>query len=654
MVNEFSQSRILLVEDEEAHSTLIRRAFRKMAPQIVLDVVADLEGCRYFLSKQKVDLIITDLNLPDGKGTDIIRVGEDEIRPVVVMTSFGDEQEAVRALKAGALDYVVKSEYSLADMPHLALRALREYRQFLEGKKTAEQLRKLSHAVEQSSSCLLITDLQGRIEYVNPRFELISGYSLQELEGKNPRILRSPLAEPMEYDQIWSKILQGKSWRGIFLNRRKNGEDYHDDTTITPIRNENGEITHFLAIKEDISEQLRAKEEFSRMENQLRSSQKMQTIGTLAGGIAHDFNNILTPIFGFTNMAIESLPENHISRQDLEHVLRAAERARDLVRQILTFARHSDTDRQSVQLHHVIKEVLRLVRSTLPTSIEIKTYISTATKPVLADPSQIHQVVMNLCTNAAHAMREVGGLLEVQLRMSNLDGDFCRRHASMTPGECVLLSVRDNGCGMRSEVLDRIFEPFFTTKAVGEGTGLGMSVVHGIVTGHRGVVEIESQEGLGTKVMIYLPVAPLNTFPLTADKKESPLRGNGEHLLLVDDETEIIAMEKQVLGMLGYKVSAYTNSIEAWKAFSANPGDFDLLITDQTMPHLLGIQLAQKVLQMCPDFPIILLSGYSDSVTTDSAQQSGVREFLSKPLALVELSRVIRRVLDQAEPEGGK
>lgn len=639
---------ILLVEDEEAHVYFIRKAFQKAASRFILHSVSSLDEARAWLQDHSPVLTITDLNLPDGKGIELVENERHEKKAVIVMTGLGDENEAVRALKAGALDYVVKSDYSFNEMPHLVDRALREFSQIQENRRVTEEIRKLSHAVEQSFSALLITDLAGTIEYVNPRFTEIAGYSAEEVIGKNPRILSAHDPEnKVDTKALWEAIRSGETWRGLFHNKRKDGSLYWDQTTISPIRNEKGEITHFVAAKEDITDQLKAKDDLVQMEAQLRRSQKMQTIGTLAGGIAHDFNNILTPIFGFAHMALQGVPAESPVHSDIQHIIKAAERARDLVRQILVFGRQGETaTRSPMQLTSVVKEAAQMMRAMLPSTIEIKTKIAANLGFIDGDPTQIHQILINLCTNASHAVNPARGLIEVRAQNEILDEEFCHLHSSnLLPGKYVMISVKDNGQGMPPEVLERIFEPFFTTKPVGKGTGLGLSVVHGIVNSHKGEIFVDSKVGEGSQFRIFFPTIVGQSTEIRAEQIMEP--GKGEHILLVDDEPENVRMETKALEHLGYRVTAFEHSPKALEAFLQNPQTFDLLVTDQTMPLLSGLELSRNILQARPGFPIILLSGYLEADIPQELRDIGLSAFLTKPVVLAELSTTIRKALQR-------
>jgi PAS domain S-box-containing protein len=385
--------------------------------------------------------------------------------------------------------------------------------------------------------------------------------------------------------------------------------------------------------------------ERKRLETQLRQAQKMQAIGTLAGGIAHDFNNILTAILGYTELAMQERKQDRVLGHYLQRVLTAGNRAKDLVQQILAFSRQTEVKRTPIQLHLLIREVLGLLRAALPSTIAIRPVIDSHAGSVLADPTQIHQVVLNLCTNAAHAMRETGGVIEILLEAVEVTTDRTTVAADLEPGPYVRLTVRDTGHGMAPEVMERIFEPFFTTKNMGEGTGMGLAVVHGIVTSHGGAITVESTPGQGATFAVYLP--RLGDPTTSAVHTEEPLPGGSERILFVDDEEALAHLWQTVLEHLGYNVVVCTNSLEALNVFRAAPQSFDLVITDYTMPTMTGEGLAQELRCVRPDIPIILYTGFSDTMTAERAQALEIDALVLKPLRVRDFNLAIRQVLAQ-------
>ena len=383
----------------------------------------------------------------------------------------------------------------------------------------------------------------------------------------------------------------------------------------------------------------------AKYERQLQQVLKIQAIGTLAGGIAHDFNNILFPIVGYTELTMDEVPDDSVAHNNLEEVLKAAHRAKDLVQQILTFSRQSGLERKPVEVHLIIKEALKLLRASIPASIEIINNIDDDCHPVMGDATQIHQVIMNLCTNAYQAMQDKGGTLEVNLSEVDVGYEETVKKIGMQPGKHLQLLVRDEGCGMDAIVLDRIFEPYYTTKEQGKGTGLGLSVIHGIVKNHRGDISVTSSPGKGTTFKVYLPITEDADIVTELEPSNGAAKGN-ERILLIDDEEQIVSMEQQMLENLGYEVTARTDSTEALKEFSLQPQNFDLVITDMTMPQMTGDELAQKLLDIKPDIPVILCTGFNEDITEEKALAMGIQKFVMKPVIKIDLATTIRTVLD--------
>jgi PAS domain S-box-containing protein len=384
------------------------------------------------------------------------------------------------------------------------------------------------------------------------------------------------------------------------------------------------------------------------VEQQLRESQKMEAIGTLAGGIAHDFNNILAAIIGFTEMVIDDVSDNRHTQQKMEQVLKAGLRGRELVKQILTFSRKSKAEYRVVALGPLIRETFRLLRASLPTSISMSLNLEADADAVYSDPSQIQQVLMNLCTNAAYAMRETGGKLEISLGGISVGPGDPLPEPDTPPGKYTVISVRDTGAGMSESVKERIFEPFFTTKPREQASGLGLSVVYGIVKSHKGSIMVLSEPGKGSVFRVFLPKAD----SADSGQKESSGRvpqGN-QRILFIDDEEILAEMGRSMLERLGYKVVVQTDSAQALRDFAEHPGEFDLVITDQTMPKMTGVSLSERLLQIRPDIPIILCTGYSDLVSEETARVKGIRELVMKPVARKEMAEVIHRVLEGKEP----
>jgi len=501
----------------------------------------------------------------------------------------------------------------------------------------AERLR-LSAAIEQTSEVVMITDRLGVIQYVNPAFTNKTGYSRKEVIGRNPRILKSGEHNREFYAKMWADLFNGKVWGGQLVNRKKDGSLYWEDATISPVYDGEGHITNFVAVKRDISKE-------KSLERQLRHAMKMEAIGTLAGGIAHDFNNILSVMIGYGQMARSRLAEYDPAAGDIDQILMAGDRAVDLVRQILTFSRH-DTNEQFrlVQVQHMIKEFLKLLRPSLPVTIELEYAIQEDCPPILADSSQIYQVLMNLCTNAKQAIGGGYGKITVNLKVIHVvQENYEFACVLKSPGDYVDLEVTDNGCGMNAELQERIFEPFFTTKAKEHGTGLGLAVVHGIVKTHGGEIKVNSHVGRGTSFHVYFPVQEASVDAEPEDFKSEQL-GSGR-IMVVDDERTIALMFEKMLRKLGYDVTTFMDSIEAVSRFRKNPDAFDLVLTDMTMPKMTGAELTREILSIRPKLPVVMTTGFSEIIDREKAQRLGVKEFLLKPVKKEKLSQVVKKVL---------
>lgn len=400
-----------------------------------------------------------------------------------------------------------------------------------------------------------------------------------------------------------------------------------------------------LKLKKEIEVRKRSEKQRSELETQLFHLKKIETIGTLAGGIAHDFNNILTPIIGYTDMALEELPEDSTLRFDLEQINIAAVRGKDLVQQILTFSRQVNVEKKPVKLDQIVVEVINLIKASLPHNIEIRKNIDSGIGIILADPVHIHQIIMNLSTNAIHAMKNRGGTLEIKVDSVLVDQKTTKKINNLKIGVYVRIRLSDTGHGMDRRTRERIFEPFFTSKEVGSGTGLGLSVVHGIVSNYNGAITVDSTPGKGTLFTVYLPYNIAD--PLNEIKSSDQLPRGVEHILFVDDEMDITFMGKKMLENLGYKVTTMTNSSEALEEFKRNPGEYSLLVTDQTMPKMLGTELATKMRKIKPDLKVIIITGYIDKSSDVTNSKTGSYEMILKPIKLTEFSKVIRRVLDE-------
>ena len=501
------------------------------------------------------------------------------------------------------------------------------------------------HLIENSGEGICVADINEFFTFANTVAEEIFGVSHGELTGK---CLLDFLSESEKYR------VQNESYnRSNGINStyeltivRPDGTTRNLLVTASPKFDATGIFCGSFGIFRDMTDLKRAEEEKQKLESQLRQAQKLETIGTLAGGVAHDFNNILTPILGYADMTLLQMSGDHPTRSNIENIANAALRAKDLVKQILTFSRQSEQERRPMLIQLVIKEALKLLRASIPTTIAINEAIDIEAPAVDCDPTQIHQVFMNLCTNAFHALRDKGDTLSIVLETCVVDEESSALIINTNPGKYVRLSIIDNGHGMDAATIERIFEPFFTTKKPGEGTGLGLSVVHGIIKSHGGTISVESELGKGTTFRVYLPCTEVISKVETPQPVTS-LSGSGR-ILLVDDEPNIVKMTKTMLEHMGYKVTARTNALEALGAFLNDPTKFDVVITDQTMPQMTGTELGKEILQIRPNIPIILITGFSETVTQKNYKHYGFRELVMKPLLARELNAALQRCLSTA------
>ena len=496
---------------------------------------------------------------------------------------------------------------------------------------------------EDSRDAIYVTTREGTFIDANQSALDLFGYTREEMMGLNALQIYLNPEQRSQFQQVIESKGSVRDYEVKF--RKKNGIEMDCLVTSSLRRSKDGTILGYQGIIRDITEQKWAQLEKKKLEAQLRQAQKMEAIGTLAGGIAHDFNNILTPMIIHTEIAISGLAEESPVRENLQRVSQAAYRAKEVVRLILTFSRQTSAKPMPMKLSPVIKEVLKLLRASLPTTIEIRQDIKSTSDLTVADPTQIHQVLINLCTNAEHAMREKGGVLEVSLTDIDIGARDAVKYPDMKPGPYLKLTVNDTGAGMDRSVADRIFDPFFTTKQRGEGTGMGLAVVHGIVTSCGGAITVDSEPEKGTSFHVFFP--RIETEVPSEIQPAGPLPTGNERILFVDDDEVVVDAVQLLLDSLDYKVVARKDGLEALEVFRAQPDEFDLVITDQTMPHMQGKELAQELMRIRPDIPIILCTGYSDQITAEEAKAIGIREYVLKPFDMEDMARIIRKVLNK-------
>ncbi len=644
--------RVLVVEDDEGLSNLVQKALRRAG----FDTQGALTGADAIgRVMDDPDLILLlDQQLPDMTGTELIRtlVERDRQVPFVTMTGYGDEKIAVEMMKLGAKDYLVKGLGLTDFLPAVFDRVFRDLetkRQLalaeVELQRSEERYKQLFNSGNDAVFVHAVGE-EGPEQFteVNDVACKQLGYCREELLKMSPVDID---AEGMSCDRNQALEKLSKTGQCVFemVHRSKSGDKIPVEISSSVFVREGTRFV--LSIARDITARKQAEQSLQDSENRLQQALRMESIGTLAGGIAHDLNNILFPIVGNTEMLLEDIPEDSPLRNNLNEVFNAAMRARELVKQILAFSRQYNHEIKLMRMQPIIKDALKLIRSTIPTSIEIKKTLSHDCRAIKADPTQIHQVVMNLATNAYHAMEDTGGELKVILKEVEL-GKQDLPSPDMEPGPYACLIVADTGTGIDDNVKEKIFVPYFTTKELDKGTGMGLSVVHGIVKKAGGSIHLDSKFGQGTEFHVYLPVVK-STFEQQEIQSEEPLKRGTEQILLVDDENTIVSLEKQMLERLGYSVVSRTSSLEALEAFRADSAKFDMVITDMAMPNMSGNQLASELINIRPDIPILLCTGFSEGIPAGKAKSMGIKGILMKPIVKKDLSNKIREVLDNKE-----
>jgi PAS domain S-box-containing protein len=510
-----------------------------------------------------------------------------------------------------------------------------------------EQIRNLTRAVEQSPVSIIITDTEGRIEYANPKFTEITGYRSEDVLGRNPRLLKSGATPPDVYRELWQTITAGREWRGEFENLKKNGDRFWEAAIISPVRDTAGTITHFVAVKEDITARRQTEQALRTSQDQLFQAQKMEAIGRLAGGVAHDFNNLLTAILGYGQFLLDGLAPDDERRADVAEIIAAGERAATLTRQLLAFSRRLVLEPRILDLNDVIANVSKLLRRVIGEDIEIEITAGEGLWPVQADPGQIEQVLMNLVLNARDAMPE-GGRLTITTANATISPDVARMHPGLDPGPYVHFAIVDTGSGMTREVRAQIFEPFFTTKEQGKGTGLGLATVYGIVKQSNGYIWCASEPGRGTTFDVFLPQAAGEAEPLTPPVDEVDLRAQGETILLVEDDAAVRDLAVALLEDKGYVVLAAGTGAEALKIAAAHDGSIHLLLTDVVMPGMSGREVAERLTKTRPATPVLFMSGYMDEAIGHHGPSLAGARILQKPFTAATLARRVRETLAAA------
>jgi PAS domain S-box-containing protein len=508
-------------------------------------------------------------------------------------------------------------------------------------KRATERLLLQESALAAAANGIVITDEKGVIVWANPSFSTLTGYPTEEVIGKMPSMLKSGRQTEAFYQELWSNILKGNVWRGELANKRKDGSIYDEEMTITPVKDPTGKVTHFVAIKQDVTQR-------KQLEAQYLRAQRMEGIGMLAGGIAHDLNNVLAPII----MAIQILREIHPDDETAEILAGlqgSAQRGADIVRQVLTFARGIKGERLLLTPKHLIKDMVRVAKEAFPRNIGVHSSVSADLWDVMGDPTQLHQVLLNLCVNARDAMPD-GGTLTISAYNKTAPATIGLMGVNIPEGDYTVISVKDSGQGISPEIQERIFEPFFTTKDQGKGTGLGLSTVMGIVKSHHGYIQLLSAPGKGAEFQIYLPAIKVGAHEAIVAEENSLPEGHGELVLLVDDEEMIRLVGRDILTRHGYRVIVAGDGTEAMAVMAQQLGKVHLVITDIMMPYMDGVALVRSLRKMAPEVKILACSGLASGASmtdkVDELKRLGVSPVLHKPFTARKLLVNVRRVLN--------
>lgn len=748
---------ILHLEDDSVDAELVREKIEAAELNGQIDHVRTGDEFEAALRRGGYDIILADFRLPAYDGMSALRLAQEvcpEVPFIFVSGTMGEEA-VIEGLTKGATDYVLKQR--LSRVAPAVRRAMQEAENWRARKRAEEELRKLSRAVEQSASTIIITDTLGYIEYANPRFTEITGYPVEEVLGEHTRFLRSGYTTQEEYEQLWKTITSGKEWRGEFQNVKKNGELYWESASISPIKNADGVITHFLAVKEDITSRKQAEAEREKLlaqiqqqaqemqfivdtvpegilllnednrvrltnpiaekhlaslapdwkdgrlthlgsrpleelltsppkglwhevksngryfeviarpaeegpyhqgwifvlhdvtqereiQRQVQSQERLAAVGQLAAGIAHDFNNTLAVIKLYTQILLRSLKLSARDQERLQTMDQQTQRASDLIQQILDFSRQSLMERQPLDLLPFLKEMIRLLKRTLPENIRVKLEAATDEYVIQADASRIQQVILNLALNARDAMPQ-GGHLTIGLNTLQLTSDDVPPISGMASGKWAHITVNDSGAGIPPDALPHIFEPFFTTKEKGKGTGLGLAQVYGIVQSHEGFIDVKTEANHGTTFSLYFPVFAVEKYdsPLLPDNS-MPL-GEGQLILIVEDEVTIRQALAESLTLLNYKVMEASNGREALTALMLHGDEIDLVLSDVIMPEIGGVALFHALQELQLNIPFLMITGHAVEEDMENLRKLGLRGWLTKPPDLFRLANLLQQTL---------
>jgi len=634
---------VLLVGNLEEDFFLVRGILERNRSVLParLDHACSLEEAKAMLQRGQYGLVLFENETADAAATKLLSefLHTGRTIPFIVLTEHADEKAVAEIIQAGASDCVEKSQLNGANLLRtirctLNLHSTQQQRQFAE-----ESLRKLSCAVEQSADTIFITNSEGVIEYVNPAFETLTGYSRQEVTGQTQSILNSGQQAPALYRELWETIRTGDAGRSMTVNRKKSGELYYVDESISPIKDADGRATHFISNGRDLTKQLH-------LESQLLQAKKMDAIGRLAGGVAHDFNNLLTIITSYSELALDCVVPGSLAQTRIQEILSAARRAADLTRQLLAFSRNQPQALRVADLNLVVSGIVKTLHRLIGEDIELTFAPGEGLGRVRLDPVQIEQILMNLAANSRDAMPQ-GGRCSLETSNVNLDEQYAGQKKAIIPtGHYAVLTIADTGSGIPADHLPHIFEPFYTTKPFGQGTGLGLATVYGIVKQNHGFVWAYSEGGMGTVFKIYLPCVPDRVSAIEAPdvEVEAVLRGT-ETLLLVEDEDALRRAAAEFLSLRGYSVLEAKDGAEALRVSRQYEGTIDLLLTDIVMPEMDGIELARRAAELDPDIKIMFITGFAAVALNADSTAPKHAKVLSKPIHLRDLVNEVNKML---------
>ncbi len=609
-----------------------------------LDHASSLEEAKAMLQGTGYGLVLFEHETGDAAATKLLSefLHTRGAMPFILLTEQADEKAVAEIIQAGAYDCVERSQLNGANLVRTIRCALSLHATQQRGQIAEQSLRKLSCAVEQSADTIFITNSDGVIEYVNPAFEALTGYSGEEIIGKPPSILKSGQQPPALYRELWETIRSGDVYRSILVNRKKNGELYYVDESISPIRDAEGKITHFVSNGRDFTQRLG-------LEAQLLQAQKMDAIGRLAGGVAHDFNNLLTIITSYSELALDGVVPGSSTQARIQEILSAARRAADLTRQLLAFGRKQPQALRVAELNPVVGGIIKMLHRLIGEDIELVFVPGEGLGRVRLDPVQIEQILMNLAANSRDAMPE-GGRCRIETSHVQLDEQYADRKRALIPtGQYAVITMTDTGTGILADDLPHIFEPFYTTKPSGKGTGLGLATVYGIVKQNHGFVWAYSEAGMGTTFKIYLPC--VQDHPCTVETPDPAtdraLRGT-ETVLLVEDEEPLRRATAEFLTLRGYSVLQARDGLDALSVAKNHRAPIHVTVTDVVMPHMSGGELAKELEMLCPETRVLFVSGYAGQTVLDHKVVDVENNFLQKPFTLKQLAGKVRTVLDHS------